>query len=160
MNEVSIGTLALVALYLIISFSRFGVTESISATWYKWYDRDYSAAFVWFCLAITAGAWFQSIYPYKHATKAILMLAGFFIGCVGIAATYKDGKVEKWHYAFSAITIALGFASLTIEYWGTWRCWAPVASFVILSAAARRLWPLIVTTIVEVLAIVLIFSFL
>lgn len=160
MNEVSIGTLALSALYLIVTYHYFGMTASISETFYKWKTRDYSAAFVWFCLTITLGAWLQALYPLKHETKAILMLAGLFIFCVGVAATYKDGKTATWHYVFAMLAILLGFLALIVEFWGEWRCWVPFSAFVVLSAATRKFWPRYTTYLVEVYAIILIFTFL
>ncbi len=160
MNTVSIVTLALSALYLLISYFRFGMTTSISATFYEWMKRDYSAAFMWFCLIVCLGAWLQSIYDYKHDTKALLMLAGFLIGCVGIAATYKDKKVSTWHYVFAALSIALGFAALSVEYWGTWRAWVPISIFIAATVLTKWLWPKYLTTMVEVYALTLIFSFL
>lgn len=160
MNAVSIATLALSALYLIITYGKFGLTASVSETFYRWQTKNYSAAFVWFCLVVAAGALLQMIYPYKDITKLLLMLAGFAMFCIGIASTFRDKKVSTLHYVLAVLAICLGFSAVAFEHWQTWRSWVPVASLVVLSAVARRFWKPYLTYLVEVFALVLIFSFL
>lgn len=160
MNEVSIATIALAALYLLISLQKFGMTDSISATFYKWKKVQYSAAFVWFCLIVTLGAWLQTIYPLKHDTKLILSLAGTFMFGIGVASTFRDAKVSTMHYVLAVLAILCGFAALSVEHWRTWKCWTPFAAFVVLSVAIRFLWPKWTTYLIEVVALVIIFTML
>ncbi len=158
MNAISIGTLALSALYLLVTYHYFGMTASISETFYKWKTRYYSAAFVWFCLVVTLGAWLQSLYPLKHETKFILIGAGFFMFCIGVASTYKDAKVTAMHYSFAVVAIVLGFLALSVEFWGTWKAWVPLAVFVVMSYVTVWKWRPVATYLVEVYALVIIFS--
>lgn len=160
MNTVSIVTLALTALYLLISYSKFGMTKSISETFYKWMALDYSVLFVIWCFVVTLGAWLQSLYHLKHETKFILLIAGFFMFCIGIAPTYKDKKVSTLHYVFAALAIILGFLALYVEHKGDWRSWVPVTVFVLSIPVIRKFWPQWTTYIVEVIAFALIFVFL
>lgn len=160
MNAVSIVTISLAAIYLLITHGTFGPLPSISESRYKWLTRNYSEAFTIFCAVVAGGAFGQTFLDFKHTTKLLLALAGFSMFCVAIASLFKKKKVGTIHYAASVVAILLGFAALSVEYWGTWKSWVPVSAFFILSAITRKLWPQWTTYLVEVYAIILIFTFL
>ncbi len=158
MNEVSVGTIVCFVGYLVVSHARFGMTKSISETWYRWMEHDFSSAFTIFSATICAGAVLQSVYPYTHTTKLLLTLAGFFMFCVSIASTYKDPKVERLHYSFAILAIGLGFAAIFVEDAGRWCRWVPVPVLLITTAAMRKWWPANITYKVECVAFVEIFG--
>lgn len=157
----SIIALSGAGLYLLVSYHKFKLTESISATFYEWGKppMKYSAAFMLFCLIVAIGSWVNAYYEnYEVWTRICLGVAGIALSWVGIASTYKDKKVSTLHYALAVLAIALGFAALSVEYWRTWRAWAPLASFIAVSVAIRFLWPKWATYLIEVVALVIIFS--
>lgn len=161
MTAGSIIALSGASLYLLISYSKFGLTGSISETFYTWQTVKYSAAFMLFCLIVAVGAWVNAYYEhYEVWTRICLGVAGIALSWVGIASTYKDKKVSTLHYALAVLAIALGFAALSVEYWRTWRAWAPLASFIAVSVAIRFLWPKWATYLIEVVALVIIFTML
>lgn len=162
MTAGSIIALSGASLYLLMSYSNFGLTGSISQTFYEWGKPPikYSAAFMWFCLIVAVGAVWNAYLVKEVPTKFCLGGAAVAISWVGIASTYKDKKVSTLHYALAVLAIALGFAALSVEYWRTWRAWAPLASFIAVSVAIRFLWPKWATYLIEVMALVIIFTML
>lgn len=158
MNNVSIATLSLSVLYLVFCYAQFGLTKSISETYYALSGYKRSHLFAVFCSVVAGGAIFQSLYDYKDATEGVLMLAGVFMFAVGIAATYRDKGVTTFHYVFAALAIILGFLALFLEYRGEWRSWMPVSVFVVSIPVVRWVWPDYVTYIIEVIALGLIFG--
>lgn len=158
MKIISIITLCASAIYLFITFATFGVLSSISESRYRWLNRGYSEAFTIFCTLVAAGAIGLTFYELKDITRLLFALAGFFMFCVSIASLFKEKKVSTMHYLFSIGAIALGFAALSVQYWGNWKSWVPLVVFIVLSLITRKAWPDIATTIIECLALLIIFT--
>jgi hypothetical protein len=113
--------------YLAITVNYFGVLPSISESFYRWQERDYSSAFVWFAAGICVLMFLQSAQPYKEWTKLILAGSGFFLMCVSIAANYKQKKVGIIHNIVTGLSMAGGFAANIVEF-GWWAA-IPIALF-------------------------------
>lgn len=154
----AITTLALVAVYLVISYWRFGWTYSISDTRYEWLKFNYSEAFTLFSLILSIGAFVQMANPWSHEFKGFTFAAGVAMLGVPIASIYKDDKmVARIHYTLSAFAVAFSLLAITCQDWPKlgW-LWIPL--WLTLVALTRKYWPANIIYKVEVYAIVIYFG--
>ena len=120
-NAMPIALLIWFTAYTSTIVVKFGWLDSISRSWYKWKEKNYSSMFTWFCyglglfLLIFVGTTWPDI---KDATAVMLSFGAASIAGVGIAANYKDlspVRVDRIHYALSGLAIGCCLIGLWIE---------------------------------------------
>lgn len=158
MNFYSLACIVITALYLGLTYAFCGMTESISATFYKWQQRNYSAMFSVWAVLLALGCFLHTVYDYKDVTKVLIIIAGFLLFCVTIASTFREDKVAAMHYAVTIGCIIAGFAAVTIEDYGERLWWLPVIGFVVGCIIMKLVKIPNFTYWAEVLAIVIIFA--
>lgn len=158
MNYVSFAALIVVFLYLVITFSRFGIQKSISDSWYRWLEADYSSAFTIFCYLIALCCFLQWIYPYKAYTKLFVSLAGGFMAFIGIASNFKEKLVGIIHNSVTIACIVFGMAAITYQDFPNWYCflYVPLTGGVIVFLRWKNI-PF-VTTVAEIIILAVVFG--
>ena len=123
MNYLTLTSTIAAIIYLVIVQIVFGKQQrSISQTWYSFKDRNYSAAFVWFCAGVGLPMIPQYYFVESVGASVCLPLAGAAVCYIGIAANFKDHGITFLHNALTVIAIALGMLAIWFEkgqqvYW-------------------------------------------
>lgn len=121
MNYATIATLAIFALYTAISWAVLGPLDSISQSWYKWKNRDYSAAFNIFGAAVCLACCCQSFYGHEHLTKLFFVLSGACMWLLTVGSPYKT--YSNYHYVPTGAAIGFGYAAVWAEFGPSWMFW-------------------------------------
>lgn len=117
MNYLTLTSTLAAIIYLVIVQITFGKQQrSISATWYYFKKKNYSAAFVWFCSAVGLPHLLQYRYMETNEAALLLALSGFTVFCIGVAANYKDIGITFWHNFFTVVAIVMAMAAIWYEY--------------------------------------------
>jgi len=118
-NYIALVQLLLAAAYCFYIYKRYGILDSISASYYKLLHDNKSRDFVIFSWGVGLPM-FLYIYQYVWQAQLCFMLAGFFLCVVGIASAYKESFVDKIHNLGSVGAIVLGFAGIIFQdhWWG------------------------------------------
>jgi hypothetical protein len=123
MNYLTLTSTLAALIYLVIVQIVFGKQQrSISATWYYFKEKNYSAAFVWFCCLVGLPHWPQYYFVDSIGAAVCLPLAGSAVAYIGIAANYKDHDITLLHNILTVVAIALGMLAIWFEkgqqvYW-------------------------------------------
>jgi hypothetical protein len=117
MNYLTFTSTLAAIIYLVIVQITFGKQQrSISATWYYFKEKNYSAAFVWFCCLVGLPHWPQYYFVDSIGAAVCLPLAGSAVAYIGIAANYKDHDITLLHNILTVIAIALGMLAIYFEH--------------------------------------------
>lgn len=127
MNEATIAILAIFIAYTFISWGVLGPLDSISQSFYKWKDRNYSAAFNWFGASVFLACCCQSLYGWNHTTKLLFVIAGFCVWCLTVASVYKQYPLH--HYVPTICSIVAGFACVSSEFGLLWKFYSAFGAF-------------------------------
>jgi len=112
MNYIALAQLLLAAGYCLFIFKKYGVLNSISASYYKRLEDNNSRDFVIFCWGLGLPMF---LYQPVWQAQLCFMLAGFLLCIVGIASHYKEKFVDKIHNVGSFGAIVLGFAGIVFQ---------------------------------------------
>jgi hypothetical protein len=123
MNYLTLASTLAALIYLVIVQITFGKQQrSISATWYYFKEKNYSAAFVWFCAGVGVPMLPQYYFVESVGAAVCLPIAGAMVFYIGVAANYKDKEITLLHNILTVIAIALGMLAIWFEkgqqvYW-------------------------------------------
>lgn len=122
LNYLTLTSMLSAIIYLIIVQVVFGKQQrSISATWYYFKDKNYSAAFVWFCCCVGLPMLPQYFFVSSLGAAVCLPIAGAMVVYIGIAANYKDKEITFLHNILTVIAVALGMLAVYFErHQGVW----------------------------------------
>lgn len=110
-----IFALTVFILYITLCLKKFGITNSISATYYKWKEikEDYGIFFTLFCFGVSLPLMIVLINYGNPYYQFLGFLAAGGLALVGVASNYMEAPADKVH---TIAAIACG--SLAI----LWQC--------------------------------------
>lgn len=152
MNHATISILIAFALYTTICWAMFGPLPSLSATYYLWKRRDYSAAWSIFSAVVFVLCCVQTVYPYQALTKLLFPLTGFMIWALTVASTYKDRPVL--HYIPTILSIVLGFVCVYVEFGVGYKLATAIGVFIATALLLKALKVDNATTWIELSAVI------
>lgn len=108
-------------IYLLSSLIRFGITESISATYYlqkTWIGQ------LWFTFTLFAiGFLLLPFLSFENTWSFLIFFGGAGVISTGLAAAYKNTQIGKIH----VVSILIGIFSALIGIWIIFDLWIPLA---------------------------------
>lgn len=134
MNWASIAILFTFFAYTAISWAILGPLDSISETWYKYKDRDYSSAFNIFGFLAFLGCAFQFYYV-QNNTAVAFTLSGACMWGLTVASHYKQYSAH--HFIPTIAAIVFGFMAVYLEFGWEPRLWHPLWIFLVLSGVMK-----------------------
>lgn len=151
MNWASVATLFVFFGYTAISWGVLGPLDSISQSWYKWHDQNFSAAFNIFGFLACMCCICQQFYVENLFTTPFFVLSGACMWLLTVASPYKD--YSPHHVIPTLCAIVLGFAANFIEFGWSPRFWHPLWIFGVLAATIKVFQVPYSTTWAELLAV-------
>lgn len=115
MNYIALFQIIMFILPLWYIVDKYGIQESISASWYRLIMDNQSRWFNIFTIGVGAP---MLAYDYYYDGPAVLWfaLSGFFLFCVGILSEYKKKGVSTGHYMAALLAIVFGFSGCIDAY--------------------------------------------
>lgn len=156
MNYASLLILFTFFAYTAISWGILGPLDSISQTWYKWRERNYSSAFNIFGFLAFVGCCWQYYYVDRPLTALFFVLSGACMWLLTVASHYKEYNLH--HYIPTLLSIVLGFAAVYTEFGWSPKFWHPLWIFAVLAVFLKTFNVPYSTTWAELLVVVAILA--